>query len=54
MAIWTNPGLGAPVWIEKKTYEMKCDEISKNSTFCLNFPFCTMVLGIDYECLHIV
>ena len=38
----------------KKTYEMKCDEISQNSTFCLNFPFCTKILGIDYECIHIV
>ena len=33
---------------------MKCDEMSKNQLLCLNFPSCTMVLGIDYECIHII
>ena len=46
-ATGTQKGLGAPVWSEKKTSEMKCDEISKISSFCLNFPSCTMDLGID-------
>ena len=50
----TLQGLGAPVWNKEMTYEMLCDEISQNSTFFFNFTFCTKILGIDYECIHIV
>ena len=47
-------GLALQSGAKKKTYEMKCDEVSKNQLFCFIFPFCTMVLGIDYECIHLV